>query len=182
MTRDSARRTDRVQVNIPVEVSGSDANGLYFTEHTITLVINRYGATLVLTRKLMPEQELVIRNKQNQREAEVNVVGFVAKHDKGDVYGVTFTDPKNNIWDIQFPTTNETKNAAYRLIMECNACKTRKVAYLNESETEVFRASGTLRQKCEKCRESTIWKESSGPVEGDGATVAPPAPAPARTP
>ena len=164
MTREDGRRTDRVEVNIPIEVNGSDATGQYFFDRTVTLVISRHGATLVLDRKLMPEQNLTIRNLQNQREAEVNVIGFIAKHASGDVYGAKFVDQKNNIWDIDFPPASDSKDAAFHLVMECFGCGTRQVAYLNELETEVFRASGALRRRCDKCRDSSLWKESTGPA------------------
>lgn len=182
MARDNARRTDRVEVAVPIEVSGSDAAGQYFFDRTETLVISRHGATLVLQRKLMPEQDLRIRNLKNQREAEVHVIGFIAKHAKGDVYGAKFINPADNIWDIDFPSAEESKNAAYRLVMECMGCAARQVAYLDELETEVFRAGGALRRKCAKCRDSTLWKESSGPEpepESEPATPAAPGYVPA---
>lgn len=172
------RLGDRVTVNIPIEAGGSDATGQYFSDRTITLVISRQGATIILARKLMPEQDLTLRNLQNKRETEVHVIGYIAKHDKGDVYGVKFTDPANNIWDIDFPPASD---AAFRLLMECLGCHGRQVAYLDELETEVFRASGALRRKCSKCRDSTLWKECTN-TEREPEPVAPSATAPASFP
>ncbi len=164
MSRESTRRTDRVEVAIPIEASGSDATGQYFFDRTETLVISRHGATVILDRKLMPEQDLLIRNLKNSREAEVRIIGFIAKHSKGEVYGAKFINPADNIWDIDFPPADDAKDAAYHLVMECLGCAARQVAYLNELEAEVFRAGGALRRKCDKCRDSTLWKESSGPA------------------
>lgn len=163
MMLDNTRRSDRITVSVPIEVSGSDATGQYFFDRTFTLVINRHGATLVLERKLMPEQNLTVRNLQNQKETEVGVVGFIARHEKGDVYGVMFINPRENIWEIDFPPLSESADAAMRLVMECIGCRKRQVSYLNELESEVFRAGGALRRRCEKCRDSTLWKESFGP-------------------
>lgn len=177
MNRDSTRRTDRVEVAIPIEVSGSDATGQYFFDRTETLVISQNGATIVLDRKLMPEQDLHIRNLKNNREAEVHIIGFIAKHAKGDVYGAKFLQPGDNIWGIEFPPIGDAKDAAYHLVMECISCSTRQVAYLDELEAEVFRAGGVLRRKCSKCRDSSLWKESSGPApepEPEPATPAAP--------
>lgn len=178
LTHNNARRTDRVEVAVPIEVSGSDAAGQYFFDRTETLVVSRHGATFVLDRKLMPEQTLVIRNLANQREAEVNVIGFVAKHAKGDVYGAKFVDGALSVWDIDFPPIEEARDAAYHLVLECLGCGTRRVSYLDQLDSEVFRASGALRRKCEKCRDSMLWKESSGPipVEEPPATTQPQAP------
>lgn len=173
MASDIRRLADRVTVNIPIEAGGSDATGQYFFDRCITLVISRQGATIVLARKLMPQQDLTLRNLQNKREAEVHVVGFIAKHEKGDVYGVKFVDQSNNIWDIDFPPASESLDAAFRLVMECLGCNARQVSYLDELETEVFRASGALRRNCEKCRDSTLWKESSGPAPEPAPEPAP---------
>lgn len=175
MTQQTARRSERITVSIPVEVSGSDAAGQYFFDRTETLLISQHGATLVLARKLMPEQNLTVRNLQNRRETEVSVVGFICNHAKGDVYGVMFVNEKETLWDIQFTPLRESKNAALHLVMECMGCGNRKVSYLNELETEVFRASGALRRKCDKCRDSTLWKESSGPEPEPQAEPAQPA-------
>jgi len=176
MARESSRRADRVEVAVPIEVSGSDAAGQYFFDRTETLVISRHGATLVLDRKLMPEQDLHIRNLKNQREAEVHVIGFIAKHPKGDVYGAKFINPADNLWEIDFTVPEDSNEDAYRLVMECMGCAGRQVAYLNELEAEVFRASGALRRKCAKCRDSSLWKESTGPAAEPEPEPAPAAP------
>ncbi len=175
MNRDSTRRTDRVEVAIPIEVSGSDATGQYFFDRTETLVISQNGATIVLDRKLMPEQDLRLRNLKNNRETEVHIIGFITRHPKGDVYGAKFHQPGDNIWDIEFPPISDAKDAAYHLVMECISCATRQVAYLDELEAEVFRAGGVLRRKCNKCRDSSLWKESSGPAPEPEPEPAPPA-------
>jgi hypothetical protein len=180
MTTENARRADRVTVNIPVEVSGSDATGQVFFERTITLVLSRNGATILLNRKLIPEQELLVRNLQNQREAEGHVVGYVARHEKGDVYGITFTDKTLNIWEIEFPSAKEANDAAFHLVMACTRCKSRQVAYLDEMEAEVYRGSGALMRRCNICRDSTVWRESSvvAAPAGGQAPVLPDAPKP----
>lgn len=159
------RRTDRVTVAIPVEVTGTEAGGGGFFDRTETQRISRHGASLVLRRKLAPDQELTLRNLENQREAEVTVIGQIGTTEQGELYGVAFTSgsESENLWDIAFPLVAESDDAAFRIVMGCVACKTREVAYLNELEAEVFQASGVLRRNCARCRQSTVWRESAGP-------------------
>lgn len=157
------RRSDRVTVSIPLEVAGTDASGEGFFDGAETLRISRHGASIVLNRKLAPDQELTLRNLENNREAEVSVIGQIGTAERGEVYGVAFAQEETNLWDIEFPPLAESDQAASRVVMACMACKGREVAYLNELETEVFQSSGVLQRSCSRCRQSTVWRESSGP-------------------
>jgi len=87
---------------------------------------------------------------------------------------VAFAHEDTNLWDIEFPPLAESEQAASRVVMACMACKVREVAYLNELETEVFQASGVLQRPCVRCRQSTVWRESSGsePVPEPSAPMA----------
>ncbi len=165
------RRSDRVTLAVPVEVNGTEAGGGDFFDRCETLRISRHGASLVLRRKLAPDQELTLRNLQNHREAEIRVVGQIGSTEHGELYGVTFTRDNENLWDIEFPPLADSDDAACRIVLGCVACKTREVAYLNELEAEVFEASGALRRHCLRCRESTVWRASAGPEPQPVAAV-----------
>ena len=163
------RRSDRVTLAVPVEVLGTEAGGGDFFDVTETQRISRHGASLVVRRKLAPDQELTLRNLENHREAEIRVIGQIGTSERGEVYGVAFTSDSANLWDIEFPPLSESEDAALRIVMACVACKTREVAYLNELEAEVFHASGVLRRKCARCRQSTVWRESAGVPQAPAA-------------
>lgn len=176
MEEPGIRRSDRVTVTVAVEVNGTDASGQDFFDAAETVVVSRHGAAILVTRKLVPEQELYLRNRENNREAEVRVIGQISSHERGGVYGVTFTDAKVNLWDIEFPPLAESEAAAARLVLECAACKAREVVYLNELEAEVFEAGGALKRRCPRCAESTLWRASSGPAPAE--PIAPTRPVP----
>jgi hypothetical protein len=155
------RRTDRVTVSIPVEVSGTCPTGALFFDRTVTVAISRFGGSVLLPRKLMPEQDLVLRNLENRRETEVQVVGLAGRDTQGDVYGLRFLGEAGNFWNIEFPALEDAREAAMRMVMECQSCHGRQVAYLNELEAEVFVFSQGLLRGCKKCRASTEWKEAA---------------------
>lgn len=162
MESQGIRRSDRVTLAVPVEVLGTEAGGGDFFDIAETERISRYGASLVLRRKLAPDQELTLRNLENHRETEIRVIGQIGTTERGEIYGIAFTRDDANLWDIEFPSLSDSEDAAFRIVLGCVACKTREVAYLNEVEAEVFHASGVLRRKCSRCRESTVWREGAG--------------------
>jgi hypothetical protein len=156
----NARRTDRVCINFPIRVSGTDATGQDFEDKARTLSICRYGATIVLSRQLTPGQWTTIRNLSTREETKVRVVGQIGGQPNGYVYGIALVDSTEDIWKIQFPPLSQSDNAVIRLLLECIACEAREVAYLNELEVEVFEANTTLSRSCQQCNDWTVWKQA----------------------
>jgi len=72
-----ARRTDRLCINCPIRVLGTDAAGQDFEDKARTLSICRYGATIVLDRQPAPGQRTTIRNLTTRQETIVQVVGQI---------------------------------------------------------------------------------------------------------
>ena len=160
MNAKDARRTDRVCINFPIRVSGTDVNGQDFDDEAQTLSICRYGATIVLARILAPGQRTTIRNLSTRKETKVRVVGQIGGQPHGYVYGVALVDSTEDIWKIQFPPLSQSDNAVIRLLVECIVCQLREVAYLNELEVEVFEANTTLSRSCQHCNDWTVWKQA----------------------
>lgn len=158
LKKDNPRRTDRISLSVPIEVVGTGSNGEEFVEEARTLVINRHGATIVLNRKLTSVQKIMIRRAGKNKQAPARIVGQIGGQASGLVYGVAFQDPSVNIWGIEFPSLDEAEKAVARLLLDCAACQAREVTYLNELETEVFEANGSLNRFCKQCKEWTLWK------------------------
>ena len=49
-----SRRSDRVEVRLPIVISGEDAGGASFIEYTYTLLISHHGAKIFSRRDLPP--------------------------------------------------------------------------------------------------------------------------------
>src|SRR6266481_9136349 len=69
---------------------GSDAEGRMFTEDSRTVILSLHGAGIVSSHKLIAEQELILRSKESDREAEIRVVGEIGSEDGRYTYGVAF--------------------------------------------------------------------------------------------
>jgi hypothetical protein len=99
----SSRRSQRVCLNVEVEISLQRTNGNGPAEHAKTLIVSGHGALLSLQmpvsigdlinlRHLMTKQELVCR------VADVTVGSTGARE-----VGVEFLVPDRNFWHIAFP-------------------------------------------------------------------------------
>lgn len=155
------RRSDRITLELPIEVSGTDANGVGFVEDSKTAVISRHGAKILLKHALVPEQELTIRCRATGKESDARVVGKIGSGPKGYFYGIEFLDPKVNLWDIEFPPLAESEMAVARVLLECVRCHARELTYLDAPEAEVFEANQALSRHCTRCTDMSIWKLSS---------------------
>lgn len=163
------RRSDRISLVVPIQVSGVNADGLTFKEHSRTVKISRHGAEIVLGHRLLSGQALTIRHMGTGMETQFRVVGLIGGEGDSSVYGVALRDETEDLWGVTFPSPPEAENAVARVFLECRGCQARAVAYLNEIETEVFQADRYILRSCERCRKATLWQaavreESSEPV------------------
>jgi hypothetical protein len=154
-----SRRTDRVAINLPIQVSGLDVNGMAFTEKTRTLVVSRHGAAIPLKRMLVTGQELKLLCGPTGKETRVRVVDQAGTGAEGYHYGVEILDPEVDLWELVFPPLSEANQAAARILLECERCHVRELTYVNEFDLEIFQAHGALSRMCKGCANTTIWKQ-----------------------
>jgi len=172
------RRSDRLPINLAVQVSGTDGFGQFFMEDTQTAMVSRHGAKILLDRSLVPELEVMVSCAKTGLESEARVVGQMGKGPGGYYYGVEFLNLDINVWGIEFPPLTESEKAVARALLECRHCHTQEVVYLNEFDAEVFEANNSLSRRCKRCNDTTLWKRV--PVDALTSTEAP-AVAPIRT-
>jgi hypothetical protein len=159
------RRSDRVMIELPIVVTGTDCMGDMFLELASTTVVGRHGAKILLKRKLGPDQEVNLRCNATGRESEVRVVGQIGSTPEGTFYyGVALLDPDIGLWGIEFPPAEEAEGAVGRVLLECVRCHTRELVYLYEFEAEVLEANRYLSRYCRKCVDTSVWRETTLPA------------------
>lgn len=174
---DITRRSDRIDLELRITVSGTDAQGQDFMEETYTTIVGRHGAKIVLARPLVPDQELTIRCAGSGRESDAWVVGHLGEDAEGKYYSVKFLDPQVDVWNIEFPPLQEAERAVERVLLECIRCRRREVNYLDEFETEVFEINHQILHPCKQCRDRTLWRRSAGKAAVEPQTLSAPSPA-----
>ena len=181
MEPEGTRRSDRIYLELGIQISGVDAAGKSFTEQTQTLVVSQHGAKMISRHVLLPQQALSIRCHKTGREALARVVGEIGADEEGHYYGLEISDPAANLWGIEFPSMDESEVAAGRVLLECLGCHTQEVTHLDAFALEVLLANQCLMRPCNQCTGSptTLWKQSS--LKESVAPAGPVAPLPVRT-
>lgn len=155
------RTSDRVFLEIPIIISGTDPAGRPFVENTRALVLSRRGARIISRQSLVSEQILTIRCLKTGMDTAVRVIGPIMGKEEGCHYGVAFLHPEVNVWGIKFPTLDGTENPAGRVFLECAYCRAQEVVHLDVFELEVFLANACITRPCPQCNNPTLWMRAA---------------------
>lgn len=104
------RRSARIRHAVPVHISGTDVRGRDFIVRTLTSVLSRFGARIILKQELLAEQEVVIYCPSTGKEESARIVKLLASESAGYAYGVELLSDEKNFWDIPFPPAVESQN------------------------------------------------------------------------
>lgn len=154
------RRTDRLLLKIPLQVSGSHLEGHAFTELTHTLVINRNGACILLKTPIARNSQLTIKNAQTGQTCQFRACQSGPELPNGlREWGVDCVEPAPTFWGISFPeSTEQADKETVDALLECTNCHCRELSRLSLPDyrrlvRETFSAS-----YCSWCGQQTIWK------------------------
>jgi len=91
------RRSQRIELTVPVAVHRSPKEGSQFSESAQTLVVNAHGALMALAEKVTPKQRLIMQNIDNGEQKECRVV-YIEKVPMGPTkVAVEFTRPRTEL-------------------------------------------------------------------------------------
>jgi len=152
------RRSGRIPKEIPILLIGSDLGGKIFSESTKTVMLSRHGAGLISRYKLSPEQELVLRWPERNKETEIRIVGQIGADSRHYTYGVAFFDHVENFWEMEFPPPSPREQEFGVVFLICNVCQTADKIDDNSIEADVCATNDGILRDCKRCGSSTIWK------------------------
>lgn len=152
------RRSGRIPKEIPIVLIGSDLSGRIFSEETKTVLLSLHGAGLLSRYKLSPEQEMVLRWPDRNKEAEIRVVGQIGEDSGLYRYGVAFFDHVENFWEMEFPPPTPKEQELGVLTLVCNVCQTFERVDDHSIEADVVATNDGVLRYCKRCGNSTIWK------------------------
>ena len=169
MTSERFRRSSRIPKEIRILLVGSDMEGKVFSEQAKTVLLSRHGAGLISEYKLSPEQELILRSLESNKEAEVRVVGQLGSVGGSYTYGVAFVDPNVDFWGIEFPPVSQSEQDANRVVLQCASCKAREMVQQSDLESDVYMVNEGIVRFCKNCGSSTFWKRADETGENEAA-------------
>ena len=176
------RRSERVLLRIPIEVSGVGTDRSPFQEKTHTLVINRHGARISLKSPVKKGDEITITDLKSEKSLQFRVVERAGGSlGEGPEWGVECVKPDTHLWGVFFPEKAATPSEQDRIdaLLECTKCKSREMARLTAAQFKTIATHSILRRQCLQCGTLTEWR--FGFVEEEGSEpipVQPETPAP----
>ncbi|HTQ60991.1 MAG TPA: PilZ domain-containing protein [Candidatus Solibacter sp.] len=97
------RRSQRVLMQVPVRVRGTDAQGNSFEEETETLAINAHGALIPINARVTSGSKVQMQHKRTQEEQECQVAFLgPVRAGKAEI-GLEFSQPCPTFWRVAFP-------------------------------------------------------------------------------
>ena len=105
------RRSDRLNLTVPVAAEGLDARGRPFKDDAQALVINRFGGRIRLARRLRPGQQVLLVGPHARWPAVFEVVEMATPPSAEQAeYGVACLDRAEDFWGIRVWGKTETPN------------------------------------------------------------------------
>ena len=157
--RGLVRRSDRISKEIEIVLIGSDLDGKVFSERTRTVELSRHGMGVVSFHKLAPEQEVIIRRKDTNKEALVRVVRVIGSQSGNYTYALTFVNPNTDTWGAELPPLlTESANAAIHPLFECSSCKGREMLDENGQSLGEGGVPDAPTKPCKHCGTATNWR------------------------
>lgn len=154
------RRSPRIALPVPIRVYGTDFTGTDFVEDSTTIVVNRHGAKIRLTRQLLPDQEIVILSVETKQEGVFRVVAKVRETEgRHTFWGVECTDPKDGFWGVEFPALKPEDQRGVRITLECPQCQSREELHMDERLLESIQPVGGMNRLCARCGKTGLWKQ-----------------------
>jgi len=92
------RRTQRVQIAMPVLVRGSN-----FEEATTTVAVNAHGCLIMLKTPVARDDRISLINPKTAEELPSRVVSLGKPEDGKIPVGIEFAEPSPLFWQINFP-------------------------------------------------------------------------------
>lgn len=103
---ENRRRSDRLSIVLPIDVSGIGITGKPFCEKAATTVVSRYGCSLALPRPLQLDQQVCLRRVGSDAQASGRVVAAMGEQGNAFLYGVGMNESCESLWDeIRFSSS-----------------------------------------------------------------------------
>lgn len=97
------RRSQRVLMQVPVRVRGTDSQGSPFEEETQTLAINAHGALILVSARVTSGSRIMLHHKLTQEEQECHVAFLGPVRAGKSEIGLEFSKPNPTFWRVAFP-------------------------------------------------------------------------------
>ncbi|HWO33338.1 MAG TPA: hypothetical protein VNO32_31455 [Candidatus Acidoferrum sp.] len=104
----SQRRSQRMMLSVPLQVSGKNENGPVFDEYTSTLIVNAHGGLVLLKQAVSKGHILTLKNLKSGDEAACTVIDINSGANEVQEVGFEFVQANPLFWHVSFPPADWT--------------------------------------------------------------------------
>jgi hypothetical protein len=166
------RRSARIPKQIPILLIGSDLDGRMFSERTTTVLLSLHGAGILSCHKLSPEQELILRWPEKNKETDIRIVGQIGEQAGLHTYGAAFFDQNLNFWELDFPPISDIEKQIGFISLRCSSCGALEKIDDTSVEADVCATNDSVLRSCRRCGATTLWKPASAATTGQSVPAA----------
>ena len=154
------RRSDRIQVAIPVRVRGMSVENKFFDEETETRWLSKFGLMTRLRNLVDLETEVHVTNLRNAVAGTFRTVWVNTRaHEGFHEIGLEVSDVEGDVWGIHFPPGEASPDETLAPVwLECKRCHTHLLSPLPEAEFEYLREGFLIAKHCDRCKATTPWE------------------------
>jgi hypothetical protein len=102
------RRSQRVCLDVDVEVTLHAGTSKSVTERTNTLIVSSHGALVVFKYAVSVGDLLTLRIVKTKEEVDCRVVDVTDARAEIPKIGIEFVEPRGNFWHVAFPPADWT--------------------------------------------------------------------------
>ncbi len=102
-TEKSRRRSERVVLRIPLQLSAKMPDGKRISIEAHTLVVNAHGGLLDVGMEMLRGQQVILSNSRPERVASGKVVRVEGSEEGRFSVAFEFEFPAPNFWPVSFP-------------------------------------------------------------------------------
>ena len=104
------RRSERLELHVPVVVYRRSGEGPPFYENSQTLVVSAHGALIPLKGLVATQQRLLVQNTNSGEQQECRVVSINNELTGPCKIAVEFTQPSPRFWRVAYPPADWTSS------------------------------------------------------------------------
>ncbi|MGD0697252.1 MAG: PilZ domain-containing protein [Terriglobia bacterium] len=146
------RRSDRLWLTIPLRIEGVNPDGRPFDHEGRAVGLNRHGARVQTSEALERGQAVRLKSPMGGNEAHFRVVERIAPPGElAGEYGVECLEDREDLWGINFPSSEPVEGAEAKALLECRMCRRVVLHPLTLSEVETLRMIGVIGRPCRRC-------------------------------
>ncbi len=172
------RRSDRVQMSIPIRVRGMSAANKFFDEESATEWISKHGVMSRLHSLVELDSEVHVTCLKSNVAGNFRVAWVNARAQEGAYsLGLEVVETEGDLWGIHFPpATPEDEANTPSVWLQCQRCRESAKMPVPEAEVEYLSEGFLIAKPCERCRATTTWEFGVEaeilPAEDGGAPIA----------